>query len=65
MSWWRGLGGGRDAPMSAAEFLERAALLARPASIRIRPGRLSEHIDCRTRDGRILGDVRRLAGRAA
>ncbi len=65
VSWWRGLGGGRDAPMSAAEFLERAALLARPASIRIRPGRLSEHIDCRTRDGRILGDVRRLGGRAA
>jgi DNA repair protein RadD len=65
VSWWRGLGGGRDAPMSAAEFLERAALLARPAAIRIRPGRLSEHIDCRTQDGRILGDVRRLASRAA
>ncbi|TXN34109.1 ATP-dependent helicase, partial [Methylobacterium sp. WL7] len=32
--WWRGLGGGRDAPMDAAGFLERADSLARPAAIR-------------------------------
>ena len=60
--WWRGLGGGRDAPMTAAGFLERAACLTRPAAIRIRPGRLSEQIECRARDGRILGAVRRQPG---
>ncbi|MDP4005552.1 DEAD/DEAH box helicase [Methylobacterium sp. NEAU K] len=63
--WWRGLGGGRDAPMKAAGFLERAESLARPAAVRIRPGRLSEQIECRAQDGRILGDMRRLGARAA
>ncbi|MCJ2135276.1 DEAD/DEAH box helicase [Methylobacterium sp. J-026] len=60
--WWRGLGGGRDAPMTAAGFLDRAACLTRPAAIRIRPGRLSEQIECRAPDGRILGAVRRRPG---
>jgi DNA repair protein RadD len=63
--WWRGLGGGRDAPMQAAGFLEQADSLSRPAAIRIRPGRLSDQIECRAQDGRILVDQRRLAGRAA
>ncbi|GJE12865.1 MULTISPECIES: DEAD/DEAH box helicase [Methylobacterium] len=65
VSWWRGLGGGRDAPMSTAGFLEGADALSRPAAIRIRPGRLSDQIACRTADGRTLGDVRRLSGHAA
>jgi DNA repair protein RadD len=65
VQWWRGLGGGRDAPMTAAGFLERAETLTRPAAIRIRPGRMSEQIECRAGDGRLLGDVRRLAGPAA
>jgi DNA repair protein RadD len=65
VSWWRGLGGGRDAPMTAAGFLERADRLSRPKAIRIRPGRLSEQIECRAEGGRILGDVRRPSGRAA
>ena len=64
VSWWRGLGGGRDAPMSTAGFLEHADTLHRPAAIQIQPGRLSEQIVCRTADGRTLGDVRRLSGRA-
>jgi len=63
--WWRGLGGGRDAPMSSAGFLERADRLVRPVAIRIRPGRLTEQIECRAEDGRILGDTRRRSGRAA
>jgi DNA repair protein RadD len=65
VQWWRGLGGGRDAPMTATEFLARAESLSRPAAIRIRPGRLSEQIECRARDGRILGDVRRTSRHAA
>ncbi|QGY00778.1 DEAD/DEAH box helicase [Methylobacterium mesophilicum SR1.6/6] len=65
VAWWRGLGGGRDAPMDAAGFLEGVDALSRPAAIRIQPGRLSEQIACRTADGRILGDVRRLSGCAA
>ncbi|MCJ2125949.1 DEAD/DEAH box helicase [Methylobacterium sp. J-077] len=63
--WWRGLGGGRDAPMDAAGFLDQAEALARPAAIRIRPGRLSDRIECRAQDGRIFADQSRLAGRAA
>jgi DNA repair protein RadD len=55
VSWWRGLGGGRDAPMTAAGFLDNAAMLARPAAVRIRRGSGSEQIECRTRAGRILG----------
>lgn len=58
VSWWRGLGGGRDAPMTAAGFLEGAGSLARPAAVRVRPGRVSEQIECRTREGRILGERR-------
>jgi DNA repair protein RadD len=65
VQWWRGLGGGRDAPMTAVGFLDHADRLSRPAAIRIRPGRLSEQIECRTAEGRILGDVRRLDGRPA
>jgi DNA repair protein RadD len=65
VSWWRGLGGGRDAPMDAAGFLEHAGSLSRPAAIRLLPGRLSEQIACRTEAGRILSDARRLSGRAA
>jgi DNA repair protein RadD len=65
VSWWRGLGGGRDAPMSTTGFLDRADRLTRPAAIRIRPGRLTEQIECRAEDGRILGDSRRRSGRAA
>ncbi len=65
VQWWRGLGGGRDAPMSSAGFLERADRLVRPVAIRIRPGRLTEQIECRAEDGRILGDTRRRSGRAA
>ncbi|KNY21172.1 DEAD/DEAH box helicase [Methylobacterium sp. ARG-1] len=63
--WWRGLGGGRDAPMDAAGFLAQADSLARPAAIRIRPGRLSDQIECRAQDGRIFVDQSRLARRAA
>jgi DNA repair protein RadD len=63
--WWRGLGGGRDAPMDAAGFLDQAESLARPAAIRIRPGRLSDQIECRAQDGRIFADQSRLAGRGA
>lgn len=65
VSWWRGLGGGRDAPMDAAGFLEQAGSLSRPAAIRILPGRLSEQIACRTEAGRVLSDARRVDGRAA
>jgi len=59
VQWWRGLGGGRDAPMTSAEFLDRADLLTRPVAIRIRPGRLSDQIECRADGGRILADSRR------
>jgi DNA repair protein RadD len=65
VQWWRGLGGGRDAPMRTAGFLDRADRLTRPTAIRIRPGRLTEQIECRAGDGRILGDTRRRAGSAA
>ncbi|MCJ2084443.1 DEAD/DEAH box helicase [Methylobacterium sp. E-005] len=65
VQWWRGLGGGRDAPMSTAGFLERADHLVRPVAIRIQPGRLTEQIECRADDGRILGDTRRRPGCAA
>ncbi|WP_267426620.1 DEAD/DEAH box helicase [Methylobacterium sp. GC_Met_2] len=65
VQWWRGLGGGRDAPMRTVGFLDRADRLTRPAAIRIRPGRLTEQIECRAEDGRILGDTRRRAGSAA
>lgn len=65
VSWWRGLGGGRDAPMDAAGFLEQAGSLSRPTAIRILPGRLSEQIACRTEAGRVLSDARRVDGRAA
>ncbi|MDP4024077.1 DEAD/DEAH box helicase [Methylobacterium sp. NEAU 140] len=63
--WWRGLGGGRDAPMDAAGFLDGADGLEPPAAIRVRRGRLSEEIACRAAGGRVVGDVRRLVGRAA
>ncbi|SDN67300.1 DNA repair protein RadD [Methylobacterium phyllostachyos] len=65
VQWWRGLGGGRDAPMTTAGFLDRSDHLTRPAAIRIRPGRLADQIECRAEDGRILGDTRRRSGHAA
>ncbi|TXN61118.1 DEAD/DEAH box helicase [Methylobacterium sp. WL6] len=62
VQWWRGLGGGRAAPMDAAEALDRRDELVCPAAIRIRPsGRASEEVACRFPDGRIVSDVRRLA----
>lgn len=62
VQWWRGLGGGRVAPMDAAEALERRDELVCPVAIRIRPsGRASEEVACRFADGRIVSDVRRLA----
>jgi DNA repair protein RadD len=63
--WWRGLGGGRDAPMEAAGFLAGAEELTGPASVRVTEKALSVELACRTADGRILGDVHRLAERAA
>jgi DNA repair protein RadD len=63
--WWRGLGGGRDAPADAAGFLAGADTLVPPRAVRVMRKALSEEITCRTADGRLLTDVHRLAGRAA
>lgn len=63
--WWRGLGGGRDAPMEAAGFLAGADDLVGPSEVRVTGKALSVELACRTAEGRILGDVRRLAERAA
>lgn len=63
VQWWRQLGGGRDAPMSVAEALDRAGDLTRPAAILIRAnGRLSESVSYRFPDGRTFVDTRRLDG---
>ncbi|GJE39760.1 DEAD/DEAH box helicase [Methylobacterium persicinum] len=63
--WWRGLGGGRDAPLDTAGFLDAAEALARPAAVQVVGKALSEEIACRTADGRLLADVRRLADRGS
>lgn len=63
--WWRGLGGGRDAPDAAVGFLDAAASLTLPHAVRITDKALSQELACRTEDGRILTDVHRLADRAA
>jgi DNA repair protein RadD len=63
---WRGLGGGRDAPMTVSEALDRQDDLVRPAAIRIRSqGRLTETIEYRFTDGRAFSDLHRLDDRAA
>ncbi|MGU3540889.1 DEAD/DEAH box helicase [Methylobacterium sp. A54F] len=62
VAWWRGLGGGREAPLTVAEALARRDELARPAAIRIHArGHLRESIDCRFADGRTFADTRRVA----
>ncbi len=59
--WWRGLGGGRDAPVSAAEALRRRDELERPAQLRVRPaGRLNAEVSLRFPDGRVFADTRRM-----
>ncbi|MGC5780690.1 DEAD/DEAH box helicase [Methylobacterium sp. NFXW15] len=63
--WWRGLGGGRDAPADAAGFLAGVDALTGPAEIRLSDKALSRELSCRAADGRILADVHRLAERAA
>jgi DNA repair protein RadD len=63
--WWRGLGGGRDAPADAAGFRAGAEALSRPQAIRVTRKALSEELACRTADGRLLTDTHRLADRAA
>ncbi|GJD33172.1 DEAD/DEAH box helicase [Methylobacterium aerolatum] len=63
--WWRGLGGGRDAPMDAMEFLRAADDLPGLGAVRVTAKALSRELACRAADGRILGDVHRLADRAA
>jgi len=63
--WWRGLGGGRDAPMDASGFLTEADSLAGPGAVRVTAKALSRELACQAADGRILGDVHRLADRAA
>ena len=63
--WWRGLGGGRDAPVDAAGFLDGAEALDAPASVRVTDKALSRELSCRAADGRILTDTHRLADRAA
>lgn len=63
--WWRGLGGGRDAPLDAAGFLAGADDLASPSAVRVTDKALSRELSCRAADGRILTDTHRLADRAA
>ncbi|GJD58629.1 DEAD/DEAH box helicase [Methylobacterium dankookense] len=64
--WWRGLGGGRDAPTSADEALARLDELERPASLRLRPaGRLNAELGLRFADGRVFADTRRAEDLAA
>ncbi|MBE7245386.1 MAG: ATP-dependent helicase, partial [Actinomycetospora chiangmaiensis] len=63
--WWRGLGGGRDAPMDASGFLTEADSLTGPGAVRVTAKALSRELACQAADGRTLGDVHRLADRAA
>ncbi|WP_132255255.1 DEAD/DEAH box helicase [Methylobacterium segetis] len=64
--WWRGLGGGRDAPLTVAEALGRADEIACPVAIRIRAsGRIAESVELRFADGRSFADLRRTDGLAA
>ena len=59
VQWWRGLGGSRDAPVTAAEMVDRSDERTRPSAIRVRADRLTEHVECRLPDGRTFTDVRR------
>jgi DNA repair protein RadD len=59
VQWWRGLGGGADAPMTVAETLERQDELTRPSAVRVRRSRSAEQVECRLPDGRSFTDVRR------
>ena len=64
--WWRGLGGGREAPLTVAEALRRADEITCPAAIRIRAtGRLAESVELRFADGRCFADLRRIEELAA
>lgn len=63
--WWRGLGGGREAPLDAAGFLDAADRLDAPVAVRVADKALSRELSCRGTDGRILTDTHRLAERAA
>ncbi|KQP93332.1 helicase [Methylobacterium sp. Leaf113] len=66
VQWWRHLGGGRDAPMTAADALEQTDALTRPEAIEIWPnGRLTEAVRYRFPDGRTFSDTRRLGDLAA
>jgi DNA repair protein RadD len=66
VQWWRQLGGGRDAPMTGAEALDRQDSLTRPDAIEIRgQGRLTESVRYRFPDGRIFAETRRLGDLAA
>ncbi len=65
VQWWRGLGGGRDAPLTVAEACARLDELICPAAIRVRPGRLSDRIECRLPDGRIVCEPQRALERRA
>lgn len=59
VQWWRGLGGGGDAPMTVAEIVDRQDELLRPSAIRVRTLRLAEQVECRLPDGRTFTDLRR------
>ncbi|MFC6050722.1 ATP-dependent helicase, partial [Methylobacterium hispanicum] len=59
-------GGGRDAPLSAAEAIERRDELERPDAVRVRQaGRLSVEVALRFPDGRVFTDTRRVEDLAA
>ncbi|WP_018260286.1 DEAD/DEAH box helicase [Methylobacterium sp. WSM2598] len=63
VAWWRGLGGGREAPLCAEEALARRDELARPAMLRVRAsGRLSAEVSLRFPDGRLFTDRHREDG---
>ena len=59
VGWWRGLGGGADAPMTAIDLADRRDELQRPSAVRVRAAGLSEQIECRMPDGRVFTDLRR------
>ncbi|MCJ2037039.1 DEAD/DEAH box helicase [Methylobacterium sp. J-068] len=62
VQWWRQHGGGRDAPMTVAEAVERQHGLVCPQAIQVRAsGRLTEAVSYRFADGRTFADTRRVA----
>jgi DNA repair protein RadD len=63
VQWWRGLGGGREAPLTVAEACARLDELTRPAAIRVRPGRLADEVECRLPDGRVVRAMQRTEAR--